>query len=89
MEQVYRNSYCNIAAADAEDSTGGLFREREPQHVIASHLEIPKGSSMFGSQRWRVLRGDLWEHGLLRKPLYKRGWVYQGGRVSNQGYTTS
>jgi hypothetical protein len=78
MESVYRNSYCNIAAADAEDSTGGLFRERDPQNVIAPLFAIAEGSTVFGSQKWRVLRGDLWEHGLLSKALYTRGWVYQG-----------
>jgi hypothetical protein len=78
MEKVYRNSYCNIAAADARDSTGGLFRQREPQDVISSYFEVLKGSPVFGKQRWRVVRDDLWEQGLLSKPLYERGWVYQG-----------
>ncbi|KAF2130073.1 HET-domain-containing protein [Dothidotthia symphoricarpi CBS 119687] len=77
MEQVYRNSYCNIAAADAVNSAGGLFREREPHKVTPAHFEISGGSPMFGTQKWRVVRADLWENGLLRKPLYTRGWVYQ------------
>lgn len=78
MEKVYRNSYCNIAAADAEDSTGGLFRPRDPYGVMLSRLETTSGSLLFGRHRWRVLRADMWDNGLLRMPLYKRGWVYQG-----------
>lgn len=83
MEKVYRNSYCNIAAADSGDSTGGLFRQREPRDVMACLFELPDGSTMFGMQRWAILRADVWEQGLLRKPLYKRGWVYQGQYVLN------
>lgn len=78
MEKVYRNSFCNIAAADAEDSTGGLFRQREPRNVLPALLELTDESPFFGRQRWVVLRSDLWNEGLLEKPLYKRGWVYQG-----------
>ncbi|OAL56116.1 HET-domain-containing protein [Pyrenochaeta sp. DS3sAY3a] len=77
MEKVYRNSFCNIAAADAGDSTGGLFRQREAQNVMPALLELPDETPIFGSRRWVVLRSDLWDQGLLGKPLYKRGWVYQ------------
>lgn len=78
MEKVYRNSYCNIAAADAADSAGGLFRSRDPYSVTASQVEMAMGSLTFGTHRWRVLRADLWDNELLRMPLYTRGWVYQG-----------
>lgn len=78
MHKVYRNSYCNIAAADSKDSKGGLYREREPYQVLPSHFEAPGNSFLFGKEKWRVVRGDIWEHGLLKRPLYARGWVYQG-----------
>jgi len=78
MHKVYRNSYCNIAAADAKDSTGGLFRERVPRGELLATLDAPENSALFGKQRWRVVRSDIWEHGLLKRPLYTRGWVYQG-----------
>jgi hypothetical protein len=82
MHKVYRNSYCNIAAADAKDSTGGLFREREPHDVVLARFEAQGATTIFGQQKWRVVRGDLWQHGLLRRSLYKRGWVYQGQHMS-------
>lgn len=78
MEKVYRHSYCNIAAADARDGDGGLFRVRNPQDIIAPCFQLSKESAIFGNQKWCVFRGDLWEHELLKKPLYTRGWVYQG-----------
>jgi len=78
MHKVYRNSYCNIAAADAEDSQSGLFRKRKPQDVIPAYFETDGVSSLLGKQAWRVIREDLWESGLLARPLYKRGWVFQG-----------
>lgn len=78
MEQVYRNSYCNIAAADAENGAGGLFRQREARTVMPPVLELDDPSHILGRQKWVVLRADMWDHGLLERPLYKRGWVYQG-----------
>lgn len=83
MHKVYRNSYCNIAAADATDSKGGLYRERDPYQALLARFEAPKGSLLFGKQRWRVVRGDIWEHDLLKRPLYSRGWVYQGQSPSH------
>lgn len=84
MHKVYRNSYCNIAAADAKDSQGGLFRKREPQDVLPARFEADGVSAMFGRGPWRVLRHDLWEHGLLSRPLYSRGWVFQGENASGE-----
>lgn len=78
MEQVYRNSFCNIAAADSEDGAGGVFRQREARDVLPATLDLDDASHILGKRRWVVLRGDLWDQGLLEKPLYKRGWVYQG-----------
>ncbi|CBX93879.1 hypothetical protein IAQ61_003759 [Plenodomus lingam] len=77
MHKVYRNSYCNIAAADAANSQEGLFRQREPQDVIPARFEADGASPMFGKNKWQIIRGDLWEHDLLSRPLYTRGWVFQ------------
>ncbi|EMD65158.1 hypothetical protein COCSADRAFT_181104 [Bipolaris sorokiniana ND90Pr] len=77
MEQVYRSSFCNIAAADSADGAGGLFRQREARDVVPATLDLDDVSHILGKRRWVVIRGDLWDQGLLEKPLYKRGWVYQ------------
>ncbi|KAF2855715.1 HET-domain-containing protein [Plenodomus tracheiphilus IPT5] len=77
MHKVYRNSYCNIAAADAANSKEGLFRKRVPQEVTPARFEGDGASPIFGRQKWRIMRADVWEHDLLSRPLYKRGWVFQ------------
>ena len=66
MHKVYRNSHCNIAAADSKDATGGLFRERGPFEVLPARFEADGMSLMFGKKGWRVVRGDLWDNVLLK-----------------------
>lgn len=90
MHQVYRNSYCNIAAADSADAEGGLFRERgegkdgggggggggSVTYRAAKRGE--KDDAVFGDRTWRVVSGDIWQTELLGTPLYARAWVFQG-----------
>lgn len=78
MHQVYRNSYCNIAVVDSSDSTGGLFRERDPNDVAPVRYEPAKESAMFGDKAWRVMSSNVWDSELLSSSLYLRGWVFQG-----------
>ncbi|KAF2186877.1 HET-domain-containing protein [Zopfia rhizophila CBS 207.26] len=77
MHQVYRNSYCNIAIVDSQDSTGGLFRSRDPKDVVPMAYKAYGASSTFGQKTWRMVPGDLWEGELLQTFLYRRGWVFQ------------
>jgi hypothetical protein len=78
MHKVYRNSYCNIAAADSEDSRGGIFRGRNPADILPGKYEGDGGSAMFGTKAWRIVPEDLWEEELLGSSIYTRGWVFQG-----------
>jgi hypothetical protein len=78
MHKVYRNSYCNIAAADAEDSRGGVFRGRNPADILPGKYEGDGGSAMFGTKTWRIVPENLWEEELLGSSIYTRGWVFQG-----------
>ncbi|KAF1954420.1 HET-domain-containing protein [Byssothecium circinans] len=83
MHKVYRNSHCNIAAADSRDPAGGLFREREPFEVLPAKFESGEKSPMFGGKKtWRVVRGDMWDQVLLKTSLYTRGWVFQERMLS-------
>lgn len=79
MHQVYRNSYCNIAASDSTDSEGGLFRFRTLEDVALARFpfsgEIPTGNL---AGVWRIVPADLWDRSLLDHVLYGRGWVFQG-----------
>ncbi|KAI9657706.1 MAG: hypothetical protein M1821_002882 [Bathelium mastoideum] len=77
MHQVYRNSYCNIAAADSKDGKGGLFRERLAQDVLPTRYQAYKNLALFGSQPWVVTSKDLWADELLSTHVYSRAWVFQ------------
>lgn len=88
MHDVYRNSYCNIAAVDSGNGEGGLFRERLPEDV--SPPIIQASSAMLGKGTFRVVRRDFWKGELLEAPLYNRAWVFQGGsRLQNISTITS
>jgi hypothetical protein len=76
MKDVYRHSYCNIAASSSPDCDGGLFHDRNPDRVaIARYIGV---SGLFQGCTWRVVPGDLWTTSLLDEALYHRAWVFQG-----------
>jgi hypothetical protein len=78
MHKVYRNSFCNIVAADSWDGLGGLFRERQAYAVLPASFVSSVESDVFGREAWRVVPEDLWEAQLLGSPVYTRAWVFQG-----------
>ncbi|KAL1626589.1 hypothetical protein SLS54_002751 [Diplodia seriata] len=78
MHQIYRNSHCNIAAADAEHSDCGLFRERVDQDVIPASFQSDSSMQLFEQPgRWVILPHQLWASQLLQNMLYTRAWVFQ------------
>ncbi|KAL1642030.1 hypothetical protein SLS58_005618 [Diplodia intermedia] len=78
MHQIYRNSHCNIAAADAEHSDCGLFRERVDQDVMPASFQSDSSLQLFEQPgRWVVLPHQLWASQLLQNTLYTRAWVFQ------------
>ena len=78
MHKVYRNSYCNLAAADSVDSRGGLFRERIPEDILLGRYKNDGNLAIFGTQTWMVVPERLWDADLLGTSIYTRGWVFQG-----------
>jgi hypothetical protein len=79
MDKVYIHSYLNIAAADAADSTKGLFRYRHPillgrQRVTVNTegIKLDPACTDYLMEH-RPLWGDILE----TSPLHKRGWVLQ------------
>ncbi|WDK21639.1 heterokaryon incompatibility protein [Colletotrichum graminicola] len=77
MHKVYRNSFCNIAAADSRNHTEGLFRPRLRHGFAPVYYASRTPSRVFGDAVWRVLEHDHWDRGLLSRHLYTRGWVFQ------------
>ncbi|KAH4029378.1 hypothetical protein HBI55_121020 [Parastagonospora nodorum] len=82
MHKVYRNSYCNLAAADSKDSHGGLFRKRQSSDVLPGGYEGDGSSPIFGTTAWRIMPDNLWDAELLDTEIYKRGWVFQERMLS-------
>lgn len=80
MHQVYRNSYCNIAASDSagggKGTGSGLFRDREEAYTGSQTRVMARG------RWWRIVPADLWHKDLLSQVLYTRGWVFQERMLS-------
>ncbi|KAK6827656.1 heterokaryon incompatibility protein [Apiospora arundinis] len=82
MHLVYRNSYCNLAAAASGDCEGGFFRERQKVGKFGGDIVETSETSVFGRGRWRVFPSEVWSDYLLMDPLYRRGWVFQERMLS-------
>lgn len=90
MFQVYRNSYCNISATAAKDSSHGLYAERDPQHLWEEEINL-NTAEMFrletGSrdpqgletivQRCNIADPSLWQRKVDAAPVNTRAWVLQ------------
>jgi hypothetical protein len=79
MDKVDQHSYCNISAADGENSSKGLFRDRRPQSlgsmsvgVNLEGLELDSGLSVC-----IMTDAFLWPRNIAESPFNKRGWVFQ------------
>jgi hypothetical protein len=79
MEDVYANSYCNIAATGASDGQDGLFLERNQAAVRPLELCIPvKPLSLRGIPTGSYYCiDDFWKDGVEKAPLSQRAWVFQ------------
>jgi hypothetical protein len=79
MHKVYRNSFCNLAAAASSDSRGGFFRNRgDKSNLIPDTIKASGSSRIFGQKTWQILSSDMWLDQLLNQILYTRGWTFQG-----------
>ena len=80
MHMVYSNSHCNISASHAEDSTKGLFRDRNPRALCSTEVDICTNnySTAKKAPQSHVVANDymIWES-INASPLSERGWVLQ------------
>ncbi|RDW63432.1 hypothetical protein BP6252_10977 [Coleophoma cylindrospora] len=91
MYQVYMNSYCNISATSAMDSSQGLYVERDPQHLWEENIDLNiKGLSRVKVdskdhakdlkvpiQRCSIMDPSLWNRKVESAPVNTRAWVLQ------------
>ncbi|KAF2806431.1 HET-domain-containing protein [Mytilinidion resinicola] len=73
MGQIYKNSYLNLAAAAAKDSTEGLFFPRSPLQFVPCHVRAGRTGNM------RSVRSTYSPEGAGSDEmiLYSRAWVFQ------------
>ncbi|KAH6708869.1 heterokaryon incompatibility protein-domain-containing protein [Leptodontidium sp. MPI-SDFR-AT-0119] len=76
MGQIYMNCLLNIAATASEDSSGGLFRPRNPLAVKPAQITINAGYSIGKYDFW-CWPGFLWDRQVEEGVLNTRGWVFQ------------
>ncbi|KAL5322577.1 hypothetical protein ACEPPN_010550 [Leptodophora sp. 'Broadleaf-Isolate-01'] len=82
MHLIYNNSYCNISATAASDSTKGLFLPREPHLLWEDEINlntegIPGYSSSELIQRCKIVDLSFWERHVDDAPVNRRAWVLQ------------
>ena len=84
MGEVYKRSYCNVAATGAVNSTEGCFFTRNPNLIMPSQVII-KWDDWDGitEQAYQVVPGpELWSATFNSEPLNRRAWVLQERMLS-------
>ena len=75
MGEVYRHSWCNIAATKARDSRGGCFDERHP--LLVSPCRIQTTWPDEPQRAFYCVPDGIWNSQIDACPLSTRGWVFQ------------
>ncbi|KAH0420923.1 heterokaryon incompatibility protein [Colletotrichum camelliae] len=79
MDQVYSNSYCNIAAADARDANQSLFT---PRNTKAFTPQIVRGTYDGSVGEYEVCAFQGFMQHLTDSSINTRGWVFQERTLS-------
>ena len=75
MSQVYSNSICNISALDAQDSTGGLFFDRETSNI--PYCTVTARRKFKRKRVYQCAYTHFWSDSVQYAPLTRRAWVLQ------------
>jgi hypothetical protein len=71
MSEVYGNAVVNLAATDAKDGSGGLFRQRVVARMAKQYVQTKS------LQMYEIPDERLYFRCLDRSPLSQRAWVFQ------------
>jgi hypothetical protein len=82
MGDVYKNTFCNIAATAAPDGRTGCFLKREPLLARQCKIRISSTNDNGPLQNgiYNIVPNDLWKRGMSGPrdaPLNSRAWVVQ------------
>lgn len=80
MKDVYANCYLNISADASENSTGGLFRDRDREQKRPFIISYTGDSDTKNSTYCCYV--DTWVSGVEQAPLKSRAWVVQESFLS-------
>jgi hypothetical protein len=79
MGEVYKYSYCNIAATAAGDGRSGCFLKTNPLLARACRIKVtdtcPRAS--LPVRTYKLVDPELWSASLLEAPLNEGTWVVQ------------
>jgi hypothetical protein len=76
MTNVYKNTYCNIAALESIDCQGGLFSGRDP--AVRQPLVVKTAWKEAPGMIWSTKFQPAWIDEVLSSvPLHRRAWVLQ------------
>lgn len=78
MGEVYKHSYCNVAATGAIDSTEGCFFKQNPDLIMPTQVTINKMIGVGKEQAYQVVsEPELWSAIFNNEPLNYRTWALQ------------
>jgi hypothetical protein len=78
MEEIYKNSVCNIAATAVPDGRTGCFLQQNPLLARACRVEIKLPPNAYLRPNFYDLVPQLlWRDGVISAQLSQRPWVVQ------------
>ncbi|KAH7087109.1 heterokaryon incompatibility protein-domain-containing protein [Paraphoma chrysanthemicola] len=77
MDKVYRKAYLNISATASTDGHGGLFYNRNPEHLREDEISLRFPPRQSQATRCTVSNATEWVDLVDAAPINKRGWVVQ------------
>ncbi|KAJ4197280.1 hypothetical protein NW759_016330, partial [Fusarium solani] len=74
MGEIYKNGIFNIAATAASDGAYGLFETRDPLPISSFKVHMTWKNH---EKDYLLARSNIWDHGIVKSELNRRGWVVQ------------
>lgn len=79
MHNVYTRSHLNISAANAQDGTYGLFRDRSASVLEQTKIKatLVDADGVLDSRYYAIEDPVYWYHHFGESHIHTRGWVFQ------------
>ncbi|RDW71521.1 hypothetical protein BP6252_08084 [Coleophoma cylindrospora] len=80
MASVYHNSFINLSATSASDSSFGLFAPHHPPNTV--QVAHPTSSKNYKIETYSVIESDAYERRIEKGIVNTRAWVLQERYIS-------